>query len=79
MTTPATTHDCPADGCHVQCDFDRLACPRHWRMVSRPTQRALLAAWRYGPVAQHLAIRQDAVDEINAAIANRAKQLAGGK
>jgi hypothetical protein len=68
---PADTHRCPADGCTVEVPFERLACLPHWRLVSRPTQRALSSAWRHGPVARHLELREQAVHEINAALADR--------
>ena len=72
---PADTHRCPADGCTVDVPFERLACLPHWRLVTRATQRRLSSAWRYGTVSQHLEARDQAVHEINAALADRAERF----
>lgn len=42
-------HHCHADGCDRQCPPAYFMCPRHWRMVSAPLQRAV---WRGYAIAQ---------------------------
>lgn len=44
-----TTHECPAIGCGAKVPFERLACPKHWNMVSSVTQGRLYRAWRNEP------------------------------
>ena len=53
MTRPAAaTHTCPGTrGPHYpgpEVVASKLACPRHWGMVSTPTQQAVYAAWDHG-------------------------------
>ena len=37
--------DCPADGCAASITFDHFACPRHWRLLSRPVKDRVWARW----------------------------------
>lgn len=48
MTEKAPTHRCPARRCTRQVSYDLLMCAPHWRMVPKPLQRAVWAAWRDG-------------------------------
>ena len=41
-------HDCPVRICELDVRADRLMCPPHWRMVPKPLQRAVYAAWQDG-------------------------------
>lgn len=66
----ATTHRCPADGCTVDVPFHMLACAPHWRLVSPETKRRVYSAWRHGTVEAHVTARAQAVDEMNARIAD---------
>jgi hypothetical protein len=60
------THDCPATGCGRQVKRSQLACPAHWAMVSKPTQREVYAAYREAPhSARHTAALRDAIEEMN--------------
>jgi hypothetical protein len=40
------THVCPANGCEIEVAMDKLACPKHWARVSRPTQQRVYQTWR---------------------------------
>lgn len=70
-------HPCP--GCGFPCRADYLACPEHWRMVSRLTQRKLEDAVRRWAHAEVRAISEAAVAQIRAGVENRRKQLAAGR
>jgi len=49
VTAPAdNTHRCPARRCPRRVQPDLLMCGIHWRMVPKPLQRAVWAAWRHG-------------------------------
>ena len=53
MTGPASgSHLCPGTvGDHYpgpEVDSAKLACPRHWSRVTRPTQIAVYRAWDHG-------------------------------
>jgi hypothetical protein len=48
MTTQDTTHECPAPVCKERVPEHQLACRRHWRLIPRPMQRAVWAAWDGG-------------------------------
>lgn len=53
-----TTHECPAPECAVRVPFERLACPRHWFMVSAVDRRELLRLWRDAPGSgEYFAVR----------------------
>jgi hypothetical protein len=64
-TQPEPTHPCPARRCPREVPDHLLFCGIHWRLVPRPLQRAVHAAWRGGAgrgstelvTAQRLAIR----------------------
>ena len=48
MSRPLT-HSCPVAGCTVpDVPDDRLTCRQDWRLVPRPLQRAVWAAWDDG-------------------------------
>lgn len=38
-------HACTITGCEEAVPRDKLMCPRHWRMVPKPLQTAVYAAW----------------------------------
>lgn len=82
MTALEAPHECPAAGCGELIDAGEFACSPHWRMVPRFTQRRLTEVWRLGwaEVAGRARPidwwRDRAVREINAAVANRERQLA---
>lgn len=42
------THKCPAPDCTVQVGRIQLMCPGHWKMVPKPLQRELYAAYDHG-------------------------------
>lgn len=44
----APDHHCHARFCGRSCKPEWLMCPRHWRMVPRPLQQAVWAAYRPG-------------------------------
>lgn len=58
------THTCPAPGCTRQVARRKLMCFDHWRLVSAPTQQAVLLAYHTLPggedhrVAIYRAIRE---------------------
>lgn len=60
-----SSHECPKNGCHVRVRRSQLACPAHWRLVSKPTQQAVYAAYRSGDVLGHIHAMQDAIAEMN--------------
>jgi hypothetical protein len=60
-----TTHRCPRKGCNYRVRRSQLACPRHWALVDRQTQRRVYAAYRSGDREAHTAAVRDAIDEIN--------------
>lgn len=39
------SHECPAHDCGVISTKGVLMCRKHWRMVPRPVQREVTAAW----------------------------------
>jgi hypothetical protein len=39
------SHECPADDCGETVSRE-VMCRKHWRMVPRPAQREVTAAWR---------------------------------
>ena len=61
------THECPKTGCQRRVNRSQLACPRHWALVSRPTQRMVYTAYRSGDFGAHAAAMADAIDEMNEA------------
>jgi hypothetical protein len=67
------THRCPARGCQTLVEHRKLACARHWSMVSRPTQTLIYRAWlrrrterTQEAIEAHLAACKAAIGEINA-------------
>lgn len=46
--SPEPRHDCHARGCEVPVRPELLMCLAHWRMVPRPIQRLVWAAYRPG-------------------------------
>ena len=51
MSTRVTgrgTHPCPATGCGLTVYYTYLMCPGHWRLVPKPLQNAVYAAWLHG-------------------------------
>lgn len=40
------SHECPGPGCTIRVGFSKLACRRHWNMVSPATQGRLYRAYR---------------------------------
>lgn len=45
----------------------KLACPTHWDLVSKPTQRRVYAAYREHDLQGHVIAMQDAIEEMNRA------------
>lgn len=74
-----TRHECPKNGCTRMVAHDILACRAHWQQVSRPTQQAVYSAWRRidtpGGLEKYLAVRADAVAEMNHPDRKPAKQV----
>lgn len=62
MTTPDTTHECPAPGCTRRLPFHILACRDHWRRLPRDLQRAVTRSWSHGPTEAYALARADAVE-----------------
>lgn len=66
------THDCPITGCiRRHLPFDVLMCKYHWGLVPAPLQRAVWRAWRggigtSGSMERYMAVRQEAIDAVNA-------------
>jgi len=55
-------------GCGRQIKRSQLACPTHWALVSKPTQREVYAAYREQPYsARHVQALRDAIEEMNRA------------
>ena len=42
------SHECPAVRCPARVSLGMLMCRPHWRMVPRPLQNAVYAAWDNG-------------------------------
>ena len=68
------THDCPATGCTEQLPTSILMCKAHWARVPRPLQQQVIGAWRQY-LGRHIdwdtymAVRQSAIDAVNAQLA----------
>ena len=60
-----SAHSCPYVGCPAKLPRHILACKPHWFLVSRATRTAVNTTWRSGDLDAYLAVRQDAVDEMN--------------
>lgn len=62
------THECPAPGCMVRVDQDRLACPRHWYRLPAALRARIWRLWSRGPEEEHAAAVREAIDwlEVNA-------------
>ncbi len=78
--TDRTDHACAIDDCTKPLPYHILMCRPHWRMVSKPIQRDVNAAWRRADrlsdqhlgnsvrvqaVKDYLAARKAAVDFVN--------------
>lgn len=51
------SHECPVGTCQQRVSPAMLMCRSHWRMVSKPLQNAVYAAWDNGQGAGTLAHR----------------------
>ncbi len=62
------SHECPQKDCNRRVKDSMLACPTHWRYVSRPTQRLVFATWDMGRGAgtdEHTEAVTLAIEEMN--------------
>lgn len=60
-------HRCPGPDCTRQVPDHMLACGRHWRQVSGPTQRLVYATWGGGAGAgtiEHTEAMAKAIEEM---------------
>ena len=68
--TGKPSHPCHAIGCNEEIPPRMLFCLRHWRMVSRPLQRRVWAAYvpgqeiRKDPTDAYLEVQKEAVTEV---------------
>lgn len=63
------SHVCPVAGCTRLLPWSILMCRQHWALVPRPLQRQVYRAWNDGtPAPDYLAVRQAAVDAVDAQI-----------
>ena len=69
---PILRHECHADGCPAEVPPKMLMCLKHWRMVPRPLQRRVWAAYRPGqevdknPSDEYLEVQRAAVAAVAA-------------
>ena len=56
-------HDCPIEGCFVQCPQHRLMCGRHWYWVPKKLQGVVYRVWNDGS-PYYLKVRQAAIDAV---------------
>jgi uncharacterized protein (DUF736 family) len=68
-------HECPAIGCTRKLPRHLLMCAPHWRLVPRGLQAEVYAAWaNYDEdMETYLAVRQRAVDAVNAKLTPKAQ------
>lgn len=68
---------CPIDNCDKHTPADKVMCGRHWKTVSRGTQREVYREWARrlrgddGAREAHTAAKDRAIAEANAAEAQR--------
>lgn len=48
MSRDLGRHQCPVEGCRQLLPHTKLMCLDHWRMVSKPLQDAVYAAYDHG-------------------------------
>ena len=48
MSRELGRHQCPVEGCRQLLPSSKLMCLDHWRMVSKPLQDAVYAAYDHG-------------------------------
>lgn len=79
MTHDDGTHECPAPECARRVQFERLACPTHWRAIPTRVQVPLLRAWRDAPGSDRyfkaraeclasLGVQDDAIAALNGGV-----------
>jgi hypothetical protein len=67
-------HRCPATGCKIPVDADKLMCGPHWAMVPGPLQKAVYRAWDHGNgsgTAAHVHAMDYAIGAVNRKLAGR--------
>ncbi len=63
-------HLCHARGCYKEVPPKLLMCLRHWKLVSRPTQRLIWKHYRTGqevdkrPTLEYLDVMKTAIEEV---------------
>lgn len=70
-------HECPVNGCMVQCEQNILMCKTHWFMVNKSLRDMVWTAWRRvlqwpndkGMRKTYLKIREDAIKDVNRQLA----------
>ena len=59
------THECPAEGCHEQIPYERMACQRHWFSLPYALRRDVGRAWRSGDIEAILHFREKVVQVLS--------------
>lgn len=42
------THPCPVTPCPTRVAYNKVMCPRHWKLVPPAIQNAVYRAWNHG-------------------------------